>query len=401
MIQGLKRDRERDGRLIPERREFHSFFLCQDLENWSHQMMRILEFGMRRCLESEHWKKWLSVAVNVVFLLLGQGVASLLGKFYYEQGGNSIWMATLVQSAAFPILYIPFLIFGTSREVPTTTTDTISQPSVTTLCLIYIFLGVLIAGDNVMFSVGQLYLSASTYFLLSATQLGFNAVFSFFINFEKITILILNSVILLTLSATLLAVGEDASKPVGVTKEKYAIGFTCTIGASAGYALVLSLMQLAFEKVIKKETFSVVLDMQIYTSIASTFVCIIGLFASGEWKDLKGEMEGFKTGKVSYVMTLFWIAIAWQMSSVGMVGLVLTVSSLFSNFISMLSLPLAPIAATVIYHEKMNGVKIVSILMATWGFVSHLYQQYLDDVNNKSNETIESDSIFQTSDECT
>ncbi|KAK9094876.1 hypothetical protein Scep_026345 [Stephania cephalantha] len=359
---------------------------------------------MRRCLESEHWKKWLSVAVNVVFLLLGQGVASLLGKFYYEQGGNSIWMATLVQSAAFPILFIPFLFFRAPREeeptTTTTTTTTISQPSVTTLCLIYISLGVLIAGDNVMFSVGQLYLPASTYFLLSATQLGFNAVFSFFINSEKITILILNSVILLTLSATLLAVGEDTSKPAGVTKEKYAIGFICTIGASAGYALVLSLMQLAFEKVIKKETFSVVLDMQIYTSIASTFVCIIGLFASGEWGDLKGEMEGFKTGNVSYVMTLFWIAIAWQMSSVGMVGLVLTVSSLFSNFISMLSLPLVPIAAMVIYHEKMNGVKIMSVLMATWGFVSHLYQQYLDDVN-KSDETRESDSIFHVSDECT
>ncbi|KAK9116324.1 hypothetical protein Sjap_015271 [Stephania japonica] len=134
--------------------------------------------------------------------------------------------------------------------------------------------------------------------------------------------------------------------------------------------------------------------------VESIFGHFSSFMSGGELKDLKGKMEGFKTCKVSYVMTLFWIAIAWQVSSVDMVGLVLTVSSLFSNFISMLSLPLVPIASTVIYYERMNGVKIVSVLMATWGFVSHLYQQYLDDVNNKSDETIESDFIFQASDEC-
>ncbi|KAK9116044.1 hypothetical protein Sjap_014991 [Stephania japonica] len=56
--------------------------------------------------------------------------------------------------------------------------------------------------------------------------------------------------------------------------------------------LVFSLVQLTFEKVIKKEKFYAVLDMQIYTSIASTFVCIIGLFMSEELKNLKGKMEG-------------------------------------------------------------------------------------------------------------
>ncbi|CAI9765117.1 unnamed protein product [Fraxinus pennsylvanica] len=146
------------------------------------------------------------------------------------------------------------------------------------------------------------------------------------------------------------------------------------------YSVLLSLMQLTFQKVLKKETFSVVLEMQIYTSVVATCVSIIGLFASGEWKTLRGEMDGFATGKLSYVMTLVWTAVAWQLCSVGVVGLIFVVSSLFSNVISTLSLAVTPIASLIVFHDKMNGVKIIAMLMSFWGFTSYIYQNYLDDI---------------------
>ncbi|XP_062100760.1 probable purine permease 11 [Humulus lupulus] len=325
----------------------------------------------------KRWQWWFLVALNIIFLLVGQAAAVLLGRFYYDQGGNSKWMATFVQTAAFPLLFIPFvLLSSSSSQYPSAT---FTAPSIKVLASIYFFLGVLIAGDNMLYSIGLLYLSASTYSLICATQLASNAVFSYFFNSQKFTALILNSVVVLSLSAALIAVNDDSGGPAGVSRSKYIIGFICTLSASAIYSLLLSLMQLSFQKVLKRETFSVVLEMQIYTSLVATGAALIGLFASGEWKTLRGEMQGFGKGGFAYVMTLVWTAVAWQVCSVGVVGLIFVVSSLFSNVISTLSLAVTPIASVIIFHDKMNGVMVVAMLMAIWGFASYIYQNYLDE----------------------
>ncbi|XP_024992610.1 probable purine permease 11 isoform X2 [Cynara cardunculus var. scolymus] len=328
----------------------------------------------------KRWQWWTLIVINICFLLIGQVVAVLLGRFYYDQGGNSKWMATLVQTIGFPILFVPFFLFPSSKQIPTTPTTSFSLPVV---LLFYLIIGTVIAGDNMLYSVGLLYLSASTYSLICATQLAFNAVFSYFINSQKFTALIFNSVVVLSLSASLLAVNDDSDRPLGVTNGKYFIGFMATLAASALYALLLSVMQLSFQKLIKKETFSVVLELQIYTSFFATCVSTIGLFASGEWRTLSGEMDGFGKGGLAYVMTLVWTAVAWQVCSVGVVGLIFVVSSLFSNVISTLSLALTPLAAVVVFHDNMNGVKVIAMLMGLWGFSTYIYQNYLDDLSMK------------------
>jgi len=325
----------------------------------------------------KRWQWWFLVGLSIMFLIVGQSAAVILGRFYYDQGGNSTWMATLVQTIAFPVLLIPlFTIPSSTSEASTSSVP----PSIKLIALIYFVLGIMIAADNMMYSQGLLYLSASTYALICASQLAFNAIFSYFINSQKFTALIINSTVILTLSSSLLAVNEDSDTPSGIPKGKYVVGFLCTLGASALYSLLLSLMQLTFEKVLKKETFSVVLEMQIYTSLVATCASTIGLFASGEWHSLHGEMKSFQKGEVAYVMTLVWTAIAWQVCSVGVVGLIFLVSSLYSNVISTVSLAITPIAAVIVFHDKMNGVKIISMLMALWGFASYIYQNYLDDL---------------------
>ncbi|VVB11639.1 unnamed protein product [Arabis nemorensis] len=321
-------------------------------------------------LKLKSWQWWLLVFINIFFLIGGQAASVLLGRFYYDQGGNSKWMATLVQTAAFPILYIPLLLLPSQP----------SSCSLKVIVLIYVLLGVIIAGDNMLYSVGLLYLSASTYSLICATQLAFNAVFSYFINSQKFTALILNSVVLLSFSAALIGLNDDADAPSGVPRSKYVIGFVCTLAASGLYSLLLSLMQFSFEKILKRETFSVVLEMQIYTSLVATCVSVIGLFASGEWRTLHGEMEGYHKGQASYVLTLVGTAVTWQVCSVGVVGLIFLVSSLFSNVISTLSLAVTPLAALVVFHDKMSGTKVMSMLIALWGFASYVYQNYMDDL---------------------
>ncbi|KAK7340405.1 hypothetical protein VNO77_21107 [Canavalia gladiata] len=327
----------------------------------------------------KRWQWWFLVGLSITFLIVGQSAAVILGRFYYDQGGNSKWMATLVQTAAFPILYIPLFAIPSASEPSASEPSTSVLPSIKILALVYFVLGILIAADNMMYSTGLLYLSASTYSLICASQLAFNAVFSYFINSQKFTALIINSTVVLTLSSSLLAVNEAFDEPSGVSKRKYTIGFLCTLGASAVYSLLLSLMQLSFEKVLKKETFSVVLEMQIYTSLVATCASTIGLFAGGEWRSLHGELVGFQKGGIAYIMTLVWTAVAWQVCSVGVVGLIFLVSSLYSNVISTVSLAVTPIASVIVFHDKMNGVKIISMLLALWGFASYIYQNYLDD----------------------
>ncbi|XP_019198257.1 PREDICTED: ras-related protein RABH1b-like [Ipomoea nil] len=119
---------------------------------------------------------------------------------------------------------------------------------------------------------------------------------------------------------------------------------------------------------------------KIYTSLVATGISTIGLFASGEWRTLSGEMHAFTTGKAAYVQVLVWTALGWQIGAVGILGLIVVVSSsLFCVVISTLSLAVTPIASVIILHEKMNGVKMIALLIVMWGFGNYIYQKYLDD----------------------
>jgi hypothetical protein len=119
--------------------------------------------------------------------------------------------------------------------------------------------------------------------------------------------------------------------------------------------------------------------MQICTTLMATFASMIGLFASGEWKSLKHEMDMFKCDQFSYLMTLVWSSLSWQVASLGMVDLIFQVSLLFSNVIGTFAIPIIPFFGMMVFHDKMNGVKIIAMLVSIWGFVSYVYHHYLED----------------------
>lgn len=128
----------------------------------------------------------------------------------------------------------------------------------------------------------------------------------------------------------------------------------------------------------------VVIQMTLWTNFVAAVASVVGIFVSGEWRGIHLEFDEFEKGKVSYVMTLVWIAICWLVYSVGAVGLIFVVSSLFCNVISTLGLPLVPILSVVFFHDSMDGVKVVALLIAILGFANYLYQHYLDDSKEKS-----------------
>ncbi|KAL7142545.1 hypothetical protein ABFS83_08G130400 [Erythranthe nasuta] len=333
-------------------------------------------------------KRWVSTVVYTLFVLVGQSSATLLGRLYYTEGGNSVLVAALLETVGFPIL-IPFALYFSSRNRLSKNNPPISnQPSDLLIkSFVYAILGLFQAATAVLYSIGLQNLPVSTFSLINSTQLGFNAVFAFFFNAQKFTPLILNALVLVTVSSALLIFQDDTTgaNPNGKSKTgRFVVGFSCTLVASALYSLMLSMTQLFFQKVLKRETFSTVLKMIVYQSMVATFVVTVPLFTRGEWSSLRNEMEIFETGKITYVAVLAMIGLAWQVYAIGTVGLVFEVSSLFSNVIGAVCLPIVPIMAAVFFHEKMNGIKAISIVLAVWGFVSYVYQHYLDSCEKTS-----------------
>lgn len=340
---------------------------------------------------ARNYKWWLKIAVFSLFVLSGQSIATILGRLYYEKGGKSKWMETLVQIAGFPI-FIPYLFFSPKKSSSTTKAALDGRIDARLLAIVYVIFGIIFAAVAMMFSVGLQYLPVSTFSLITASQLGFNALLAFFINSQKFTPLTINSVVLLTISSTLLVFQTDTNSTTTVSSGKYVAGFICTLIASAGCALVLNLTQLYFQKVHRRDPIYTIFELVIYESMVATFIVVVGLFASGEWKGLKEEMEEFSLGKVSYVMTLVWTAITWQVFAIGMGGLIFQVSSVFSNVIAVLGLPIVPVLAVVFLDDKMDGVKGIAMVLAIWGFLSYVYQQHLDDVASKAEDKNDKES---------
>jgi len=319
----------------------------------------------------------------MLMLLCGGTVATLLSRLYYNSGGNSKWMSTLTQSGGAPLLLIPLLLAPPPSDPGSSGEEERRQlaPAASKLAVVYVGIGILIGFDNLMYAYALQYLPVSTFSLVAATQLAFNAVTSWLINAQRFTALIANSVVVLTFAAALLGVGSSSdgtSSSSDLPRGKYAAGFVLTLAASATFALILSLLELAFDKVVRARTLRWVLTVQMNTNLVASAVAVAGLLASGEWRTIPAEMAAFKDGRARYVLTLVGTAASWQAALAGQVRLIARVSSLFANATGAVQLPLVPVFAVLLFGDKMTGIKAVAMLMAVWGFLSYVYQHYLD-----------------------
>nr|GME07789.1 probable purine permease 10 [Ipomoea batatas] len=303
------------------------------------------------------WKWWLQVAFFTFSTLAGLVASILLGKVYYDQGGKSKWLVAALQTAGFPIL-VPFLVISSPK---TSDPEARNPLSLVVLASIYIVLGVVLAAAGIFYSVAIDYIPASTYTLVNSSQLAFNALFSFFLNAQKFR----------------------ESEVMG--NENYVLGILFTLAASAFPALLFSLTQLAFEKVIRSESIKDVIEMTIFQSLVATLVTLVGLVVTGEWATLSREMLDYEPGVFSYVMVLVWTAISCQCYTFGAIALTFKVSSLFSNIVIRLGTPIVPFLSVIFLGEEMNGLKVMALWLALWGFASYIYQHYLDEKEANNN----------------
>eukprot|EP01018_Ginkgo_biloba_P032573 Gb_18498 [translate_table: standard] len=317
-------------------------------------------------------KHWFLVGLSVVALVVGGSGSTLLSRFYFNQGGSSRWLRTLLPCMGWPILLLPLLLN------PYKQFSIMKTPNLGKYIVICSVLGLMAAANILLYTIGLSYLPVSTFSLLSSTQLAFNAVFAFLLFRQRLSPYVVNSVVLLTFSAILLGIHSNGERAEGGGGGEYALGFVSTIGASGIVGLMFPVMQIVFRRVVGKESFGVVVQTQAYVYMVATLICMVGLLSSGELRELNGEAKRFRAGKLGYCMTLLWSAIGGQMYSLGAFGLIFLVSSLFSNVVSTVTLPIVPILGVFFFNDKLDAIKILSMMLGLWGFVSYAFGGFVD-----------------------
>ncbi|AAB60739.1 F21M12.25 gene product [Arabidopsis thaliana] len=342
-----------------------------------------------RSLELNQRKWWISVFICGFLIFAGDSLVMLLLNFFYVQDNRSesdqdrqykgTWTQALIQNAAFPILIPFFFILSSPKPNPETVSNQTNNGWFRVLSL-YVSLGVLVSVYSKLYALGKLYVGWG---ILLSTQLILTSLFSAFINRLKFNRWIIISIIF-TLGADFFGGPAFAGTPNEDETDPYDIkAWLILIFPTLAFSLSLCLMQLGFDKVLvktkrygNKKVFRMVLEMQICVSFIATLICTVGLFASGEFKELKGDSERFKKGKTYYILSLVGLALSWQVWAVGLLGLVLLVSGLFADVVHMGASPVVALLVVLAFDfmdDEFGWQRRGALLGAVLALASYFY----------------------------
>ncbi|GLJ48033.1 hypothetical protein SUGI_1014310 [Cryptomeria japonica] len=313
--------------------------------------------------------EWTVVLLNCLALCIGTTSGPLSLRFYFVHGGSSRWLCSWLETAGWPILILPLcILYKRQRDVQHVTFHQ---------CLAACAIGLITGVDDYMDAWGVSYLPLSTYSLLNATQLAFNAVFAFLLVRQRFTPYSINAVILLTLGSVLLAFQTKNDKPKEVTNTEYILGFLLTIGAAGLYGLILPIIELVYKRSKCRVTYALVMEMQLIMSFSATMLCTIGMVVNKDFETVASEARASDVGEVQFYVALVWNAISWQLFFIGVFGVIFLTSSLLSGILKTVFIPVTQVLAVIIYHENFSGKKGLALALALWGFASYLYGEYI------------------------
>ncbi|KAJ4820370.1 Purine permease 3 [Rhynchospora pubera] len=312
--------------------------------------------------ESSRPKSTLSpfTLVHAILLMAGSG-GNLLLRVYFLHGGSRLWLSSLLQVAAWPLLLLP-LSFSTKKF-----NLSLSVYSV------FAFIGILWALDCYLYALASAYLPLSTSSLVISSQLAFTSVFAFLLVRQRFTPFSFNAVVLLTIGPVVLSMGEGSDRPEGESKGKYILGFLMAVAAAALIGFIFAFMELAMRRGKVVQTYAAAMEMQLAIGISSTVFCLVGMVINNDFQVIPREANEFGLGKTKYYLVLIGDAVFWQLSNIGLVGLISGASSLFVAIMTALQLPFLEILAVIFLHEKFSASKGIALALSIWGFVSYLY----------------------------
>ncbi|KAG5600480.1 hypothetical protein H5410_031850 [Solanum commersonii] len=321
------------------------------------------------------------LVINCIILAVGTCGGPLVMRLYFIKGGKRIWLSSWLQTAAWPINFIPLVISYFYRRKNNNNNNNNSSKLILMTPRIFmatIGIGILQGFTNYFYAYGIGKLPVSTSGLLFATQLAFTAFFAFLIVKLKFTPYSVNSVFLLTVGAVVLALRSGGDQPEGEPKKKYILGFVMTLASAALTGLIFPLVELIYKKTQQTITYTFVLEFQTLYCFVATVLATIGMIITKDFQAISREAKTFELGEDKYYIVIIWSAI-----------LLLRVhwSHLFCFFFVLL--PLTEVLAVFLYGEKFNAEKGVSL----WGFASYFNGDYKDNNKRKNNQSPEIETI--------
>ncbi|CAN6296213.1 unnamed protein product [Urochloa humidicola] len=321
------------------------------------------------------------VIFSACLVLLGAG-GPLLLRVYFVHGGRRLWLSTMIQLSAWPLLLPPICVSLFRGRRDGIANLLLPPRLVGALAL----LGGFFAVACFVYSLGAQALPVSTSSLLLATQLAFNAVSAFLFTGLRFTPFSINAVVLLTVGPAVLGVGPSSGKPEGESSRAYWIGFFEAIAAAAMAGLVLPLIKAATARYGPRSgpaarvppPYVTVMQIQAVMGAAGTMVCLLGMAVKGDFQAMPKEAAEFGLGRTKYYLALVFEAVSWQLFNLGIMGLIICVSPLLAGIMIAVLLPLSEVLAVIFLHEKFDGTKGIALMLSLWGFVSYLYGENAD-----------------------
>ncbi|KAF6150516.1 hypothetical protein GIB67_030317 [Kingdonia uniflora] len=320
--------------------------------------------------------------INCILLAIGTCGGPLLLRLYFVHGGKCIWLSSLLQTAAFPVMIVPLLVFYYLRR-KNSPQGTKAKPFIITWRLFVgnMVFGIFLGVGNYLYSSGSAILPVSTSSLLFSTQLAFIAGFSFLMVKQKFTSYSINAVVLLIVASLILGIHSSGDRPDGVSNKEYYIGFIKILASALLGGIFLPANELLYKKAKQVMTYSLVIEMQVVISIFASAFSTMGMLVSKNFQVIPKEAKIYEIGEAKYYTVLVLSAIACQFYLLGTVGVIFSASSLFSGIMISFLLPVTEIFGVIFYNEGFTSEKGVALTISLWGFISYFYGEFKQSKN--------------------
>ncbi|KAE9608312.1 hypothetical protein Lal_00025817 [Lupinus albus] len=330
--------------------------------SWNHRFKTIM---------TEKYKKnpppyWILLVISVITMLVAFPASSMLSRVYFSNGGQSKWIISWISVAGWPVTALILLpTYLVKKTLPT--------PMTLMLFLSYLFLGFLSAADNLMYAYAYAYLPVSTASLVASTSLVFSSIFGYFIVNNKVNASILNAIVVITAAMAIIALDSSSDTYGNISQKEHILGIIWDVLGSALHGLLFALSELVFVKLVGRRSFIVVLEQQVMVSLFAFLFTTIGVIVSGGFQGMKSEAESFKGGKSAYELVLIWSAITFQFGVLGGTAVIFLASTLLAGVLNAARTPITSIGGVWLLNDPMSGFKILSLVIAIWGFGSFIY----------------------------
>ncbi|XP_038990142.1 purine permease 3-like [Phoenix dactylifera] len=325
--------------------------------------------------------RWFLTALNFAIMVIGTTASPLLLRLYFLKGGSRKWLSGWLETVGWPLLLIPLAIsYAHRRRGGGPTKLYLMTPPLFLACTV---LGLLLGLDCFLNAYGLSYLPVSTSSILISTQLGFTALFAFFIVKQKFTSFSTNAVVLLSIGAVMLGLHASGDRPEGESNTLYYLGFAMTLAAAVLYAFILPLVELTYAKAKQVVSYTLVMEMQLVMGFFAAVFCTVGMLVNKDFQAIPREAPDFALGEVRYYVLLVWSAISWQFFFLGTVGAIFYGSALLAGIIIAVLIPVVEVLAVIFFHEPFSGGKGVALALALWGLASYFYGEFLESKKKK------------------